>query len=407
MRSLMIAPTMPALGGNGLAMRMGVFLEALRRLGDTDLVVAPLAGGADAPPTLPRALGVAVRIAPVAGREDTHYALIARLRDPVQRLQAMRQFGRSALAARLSPAVVADVAAATAGCDYDLAHVGRAYLARAGLAVPAARALSLDVDENDALALRSQAARRRRRGEPVAAALLAAEGEALESEMRRDLPRFPRLFASSATEAASLRPFAPDSTILVAPNAASAGRRPHDDGRTIVFVGNLSYWPNAEGLAWFLDRVWPRVVARAAPAPRLWLVGGGCPPALDRLARRAGARLLGAVDDLGTVYRRATLALAPLRCGGGTRIKVVEAALARVPLVATPFGATGLALRDGRDIWLADDAVDFADAVLAALADRTVRARRRDSAYRRLVGGHEREAAVRALACQLAERLTK
>jgi glycosyltransferase involved in cell wall biosynthesis len=407
MRSLMIAPIMPALGGNGLAMRMGVFLEALRRLGETDLVVVPLAGGADALPTLARTLGVETRITPVAGREDSHYALIARLRDPVQRLQAMRQYGRSALAARLSPAVVADAAAATAGRDYDLVHVGRAYLARAGLAVAAARALSLDVDENDVLALRSQAARRRCCGEPVAAALLAAEGEALENEMRRDLPNFPQLFASSADEAASLRPFAPDSTILVAPNAASAGARPHDDGRTIVFVGNLGYWPNAEGVAWFLDRVWPRVAARAAPAPRLWLVGCGCPPALERLARRAGARLLGAVDDLGAVYRRASLALAPLRCGGGTRIKVIEAALSRVPVIATRFGATGLPLRDGRDIWLADDAVDFADAVIAALSHRADRARRSESAYRRLVSRHEREAAVRTLACQLAEGLTK
>ncbi len=407
MRSLMIAPTMPALGGNGLAMRMGVFLAALRRLGDTDLIVAPVAGGADAPPTLPRALGVETRVAPIEGREDTHYALIARLRDPVQRVQAMRQYGRSALAARLSPAVVADVAAATVGREYDLVHVGRAYLARAGLAAAAARALTLDADENDAQALRSQAARRRRCGEPVAAVALTIESDALEREMRRDLPRFPLLFASSAAEAASLRPFAADSTILVAPNAARAGRRPHDDGRTVVFVGNLGYWPNAEGVAWFLDRVWPRVAARAAPTPRLWLVGGGCPPALERLARRAGARLLGAVEDLGAVYRRATLALAPVRCGGGTRIKIVEAALARVPVVATRFGASGLSLRVGRDLWLADDAVDFADAVIAALADQAARARRADSACRRLVGRHEREAAVRALACQLAEWLTK
>jgi glycosyltransferase involved in cell wall biosynthesis len=134
----------------------------------------------------------------------------------------------------------------------------------------------------------------------------------------------------------------------------------------------------------------------------LWLVGGGCPPELARLARRAGARSLGAVDDLAAVYRRATLAVAPLRCGGGTRIKIVEAALARVPVVATPFGAAGLPLRDGRDLWLADGAADFADAVVEALGDGAERARRADSAYRRLVGRHERNAAVRALACQLA-----
>jgi len=402
MRSLMIAPTTPALGGNGLAMRMGLFLEALRRLGEVDLIVAPLAGGAGAPATLARALGVETRVVPVAGREDTHFALISRLRDPGQRLQAMRQYGRSGLAARLSPAVLAEIAAA-AGRDYDLVHVGRAYLARAGLAVAGARALSLDVDENDVEALRSQAARRRRLGEAAAASLLAAESEALEREMRRDLPKFPRLFASSAAEAATLRVIAPESAILVAPNAAGAGARPRGDGRTVAFVGNLGYWPNVEGAAWLLGRVWPRVAARRrAAAPRLWLVGDGCPPELARLARSAGARALGAVDDLAAVYRRATLAVAPLRCGGGTRIKIVEAALARVPVVATPFGAAGLPLRDGRDLWLADGAADFADAVVEALDNGAERARRAESAYRRLVGRHERNNAVRALACQLA-----
>jgi glycosyltransferase involved in cell wall biosynthesis len=408
MRSLMIAPTMPALSGNGLAMRMGVCLAALRRLGEVDLIVAPFAGGLDAPPSLsqaslPQALGVETRIVPLAGREDTHFALIARLRDPAERLRAMRQYGRSALAARLSPPVLADVAAAFAGRRYDRVHVGRAYLARAGLAVAGAAALSLDADENDALALLSQAAARRRAGEPLAAALLSAESEALAREMRADLPQFPRLFASSAAEAASLRAFAPGARLCVAPNAARVAGRPRDDGRTLLFVGNLGYWPNVEGLAWLLDRVWPRVVARVAEPPALWLAGGGCPPELARLARRAGARLLGAVDDLGAVYGRATLALAPLRCGGGTRIKIVEAALARVPVVATAFGAAGLGLRAGRDLWLADEAGDFAGAIREALADRGARRRRAASAHLRLIGRHERENAVRALACQFAE----
>ena len=87
--------------------------------------------------------------------------------------------------------------------------------------------------------------------------------------------------------------------------------------------------------------------------------------------------------------------------GGGTRIKIVEAALARVPLIATPFGAAGLGLRPERDLWLAGDAGKFAAAVTAALSDRAERVRRAESAYLRLVARHERENAIRALACQL------
>ncbi len=180
MRILMIAPAMPALTGNGLAMRLGVFLEALSRLGAVDLAVLPVAGQSDASPTLPQALGATVNLLPIAGQIDTHFSLIARLRDPQERLRAFRQYGRSSLSARLPPQALGAFAAAFAGRDYDLVHVGRAYLAEAGLAVAGARRRSLDVDEDDAVAWRSLAKRRRRRGEFDAAAMLEADSAALE-----------------------------------------------------------------------------------------------------------------------------------------------------------------------------------------------------------------------------------
>jgi polysaccharide biosynthesis protein PslH len=402
MRSLMIAPAMPALTGNGLAMRLGVFLEALKRVGEVDLAVLPVAGSADAPPTLPQALGAEVRIFPMQDRVDTHFALVARVRDPAERLRAFQQYGRSSLAARLSRAVVAEFAAAYSGRSYDLIHVGRAYMAEAGLAFAGGARLSLDIDENDAAVWRSFAARRRRTGDFAAAAMLEVDSEALEREMASALPRFDLLFASSAAEASSLSRLAPSRSITVAPNAASARSFPfhRDHGEAVVFVGGLGYWPNADGLAWLLSRVWPEVASRR-PQAALWLVGAGMTPDIRRLARQPGVRTFGAVPDLAPIYRRAALAVAPLRCGGGTRIKIIEAALAGVATVATPFAAAGLPLRDGCDAWLANSDRDFAQAIVAALGDPAERRRRAASARRRLAGRHERGRAVARLACQL------
>ena len=136
---------------------------------------------------------------------------------------------------------------------------------------------------------------------------------------------------------------------------------------TVIFFGAHNYFPNADGLRFLFTEIWPLVVA-ARPAARLRVVG---PPPPDEVAALAlpSVRIEGRVDDIGAAVGRAAVAIAPLRIGGGTRLKVVEAmALAR-PVVATRIGAEGLELVEGRDLLLADAPGDFAAAILKLLAN--------------------------------------
>jgi glycosyltransferase involved in cell wall biosynthesis len=178
-----------------------------------------------------------------------------------------------------------------------------------------------------------------------------------------------------------------------------------DDGRTLLFVGALGYPPNADGILWFADRIWPAVCRRAPRSLRLVIVGRDAPPALRALDGFGGIEVRGAVDDLAPVYAAATLAIAPLRAGGGTRIKLIEAAARRVPFVATGLAAAGLAFGTARCGWIADGEADFSAAVLQALADPAERRRRADRAHRIAARRHERGAIVEALTRRFAALL--
>jgi len=118
----------------------------------------------------------------------------------------------------------------------------------------------------------------------------------------------------------------------------------------------------------------PRV-HRAMPAARLIIAG----PAPERIpsyrAGVPGVEFAGFVDDLDVLYRRSRVACAPIQCGGGTRIKIVEAAAYGKPIVATRIGAEGLELRDGHELLLRDDPESFANACLELLEDSSLCAR--------------------------------
>ncbi len=196
-RALMIAPAMPAETGNGLAMRLGVFLEALSRIADVDLAVLPVAGRVAGPSRLVERLGV--RAAVIAcDRPDTHFALISRLEDPKARLEAFVRYGRPRLSAGLSAPVLQKLRVMAAGRNYALVHVGRAYVAAAAQSwIGSGTALSLDLDEDDCETLNSIARLNSRHGCLEAAAWARAEAAAYSRLIAEVTPWFDRLWISS------------------------------------------------------------------------------------------------------------------------------------------------------------------------------------------------------------------
>ena len=153
----------------------------------------------------------------------------------------------------------------------------------------------------------------------------------------------------------------------------TAGEPSTRERTRVLFVGSLSYGPNHEGLAWLLDAVWPDVRSRH-PEAVLRVVGGGLDdahPAHDT----EGVEVLGRIDDLTLELQRASVAVVPIHWGGGTRIKILEAFAYGVATVSTTLGAAGLDAEHGRELLLADEPRQFADAIDQLFADDELRSR--------------------------------
>ncbi|MCK6448129.1 MAG: glycosyltransferase family 4 protein [Planctomycetes bacterium] len=155
---------------------------------------------------------------------------------------------------------------------------------------------------------------------------------------------------------------------------------PRRSTNRLLFLGSMSYPPNVDAVRHFVGGVLP-LVRRERPDVVLDVVGAE--PARDVLALASEhVKVEGLVADVRPYLERAAALVIPLRIGGGTRLKLVEAAAMNCPVVTTSIGAQGLAFRADEHVALADDAQSFARATLAVLADpalaaeRALRARR-------------------------------
>ena len=174
----------------------------------------------------------------------------------------------------------------------------------------------------------------------------------------------------SERERDRLRGIAPDARIAVIENGVDArafreAASPELAWR-IVFVGSMGYRPNVEGAVWFARNAWP-AIHRRFPHWRLTLVGSDPAPAVIALRELGGVEVTGAVEDVRPYYREALAAIVPLRTGGGTRLKILEAMAAGTPVVSTALGAEGLAITPGVNSLLAETPEEWL-AQLAALS---------------------------------------
>ena len=344
-RILVVTPILPYPADSGTRIRLAHVVATLRRRHELTLLSLE-AGDADA---ASRALGIAVREAPARTRRglaavsvtpETTAAIWRTAHET--RADAVHLQGTfGAAAARLHrerpavPAVIDD------GCVYHLSY------ARAARLAPTAR---------EALRGRLRAWRVRR----------------LETALAR---RADAVVAVSEDEARLVRGMAPGCRDAGAVN-------PTPPGDAVLFVGLLSYAPNRDAMEWFAREVLPRLPAEG---PEILVAGREPGPVLEALAaRQPRLRLRGFVPDLAPVYARAAVFVNPMRGGGGTRLKMLEAMAAGKAVVSTTIGAEGVALTPGRDVVIADTPETFAAAVSALLVDRP-RAERLGRAARALV----------------------
>jgi glycosyltransferase involved in cell wall biosynthesis len=180
--------------------------------------------------------------------------------------------------------------------------------------------------------------------------------------------------------------------------------RPEPSSEDLVFfVGDLTWPPNLEGIRWFRTEAWP-ILSRLRPDARVEVLGRGERSLRGLSDGPPGFSLLGEGADTRPLWRRAAVAIVPLLTGGGTRLKILEAAACGVPVVATPVGAEGLDFTAGEEIEVASGAPEFAAAIARLLSEPGARRLQAAAARRRVEGQYGWDAIGRRFAQVLRRR---
>ena len=187
------------------------------------------------------------------------------------------------------------------------------------------------------------------------------------------LPRFSEVLTASESDAERARAIAPGARVTVYPNALPSAPLPARGNQdAIVFSGNMEYHPNISAVRFFRREVWP--LLRERWPGLVWRLVGKNPEAVRRFTSGdVRIEVEGRVDDAIRELARAKVAVVPVLAGSGTRLKILEAWAAGLPVVSTTLGAEGLGARNGETLLLADGGPAFAEAVSRLLASPDLR----------------------------------
>lgn len=181
----------------------------------------------------------------------------------------------------------------------------------------------------------------------------------------------------------TLQEIVPDARVKVIPNGVDveefAPEGPPGGGSGLVFVGASAWFPNRDGMKHFCRHILPRIRDRVRKVPLTW-VGSADDELRMRLESEFGVRMTGYVDDIRPHVRDAACFIVPIRVGGGSRVKILDAWALGKAVVSTEQGCEGLRARDGENILVRNDPDGFARAVTRVLKDETLRKRLGQSA---------------------------
>jgi len=221
--------------------------------------------------------------------------------------------------------------------------------------------------------------------EPHAARRAYAKRTALlmRAAEKRALKEFDAHLVVSDLDAQRLQSIDAQARIIVIENGVDATHYVDEQAgekNRLVFVASMDYHANIEGATSFARHVWP-LIRQQQPNLRFAVVGRNPPAEVVALSSIAGIEVTGSVSDVRPYYREALAAVVPLNVGGGSRLKILEAMAAGVPVVSTKLGAEGLEVSQGKNILLAESNPQLAAEIVKVIDDLELRARL-------IAGGH-------------------
>jgi len=269
---------------------------------------------------------------------------------------------RSVSAGRFwSPAMVKAVRGAADESAIDLLQVEYQQMVPLVQNVPAKKSI-LDLHNIESALVESYAAAR----SGLPSLFFRSEAVALRRMERRTIGGFDHVLVVSDQERARMPAGA--RSVLVCPNGREPSAiLPDAPEPTVAFVATLGWAPNVDAAVWLGREIWPKVLARV-PEARLLLIGRDPAPPVRALADER-IEVTGTVADVNPFLARARVVVAPLRAGGGTRLKIMEALDVGRPVVATSVGCEGMDDLVGRGVVVADTASALAEAIGDLLLD--------------------------------------
>lgn len=201
------------------------------------------------------------------------------------------------------------------------------------------------------------------------------QADLLEEEEGYWCPRVELNTAVSERDRERFLSIAPTARFEVVPNGVDTDYfqpSPRGDSERLVFVGGLSWFPNSDALRYFAAEIWPRIRQQAPQVSVSW-VGRASADVRRAYHYQHGIELTGYVEDIRPHVEAAAVYIVPLRVGGGTRLKVLDAWAMGKAVVSTSIGCEGLHAVDGRNILIRDDPQEFANAVIQLIANEKTR----------------------------------
>ena len=252
--------------------------------------------------------------------------------------------------------------------NIDVVWASRSWMAEMARAA-GARSIIVDIDDFDGRTIAEQLSRSESYRRKPLHRMQAAHLQRYERHTTR---RFEGVCVCKEEDRSLLDPGGGARTYVV-PNGVDLPTSASESSRVplaILFVGALWYEPNAEALRQFINDVLP-TLRQQLPGTTLAVAGRGpIAPELSEYLSRPGVEVHESPSDLGHLYARASLCVAPLRTGGGTSIKVLESLAHRVPIVATPVAVRGLGLKAGTHLAVAGSAEELIHTCVDLLTNR-------------------------------------
>jgi polysaccharide biosynthesis protein PslH len=222
-------------------------------------------------------------------------------------------------------------------------------------------------------------ARRAERESNMAARMyVQSQTQRLVAYEREHAGKFRMNITVSEADAETLRSICPSARTGVVPNGVDTNyftARNDEETPALIYTGGMNMFANRDAVEYFLDHIWPRIKA-AVPGVRFFAVGSRpSPRVLEAAASDAAVEAPGFVDDVRPWVARSAVYVVPLRVGGGTRLKMVDAMAQGKAIVATSLGAEGIDGKHGEQFMLADDPETFARSVIDLLQDKAARLR--------------------------------